>query len=318
MRRLSPVALLAFTLLMAASAWGQAPSWLASWPTPRATGIAFDAAGSIYVSQFANHHIDVRAPDGSLLTQWGSDGPDAWSVTGPGHLAIDRDDHLFVAEWTTHSMSQSGVQEFSTGGAYLGSIGFHSPGASSDPGALFEPSGIAIGSDGRVFVTDVGLLRTQVFSNDRAWLYEWPSRGNSIALDGAGHAFEVEEAGVVRKYDASSGAELAHWGSQGSGPGQFIAPEGIAVDAHGDVYVTDTYNHRVQVFTNDGDFLREWGGYGNGPGQFYRPMGIGVAADGKVYVADTWNGRVQVFESLTTPTHATSWGRLKTRFREGH
>lgn len=81
------------------------------------------------------------------------------------------------------------------------------------------------------------------------------------------------------------------------------------------MYVTDTYNHRVQVFDNDGAFLMQWGGYGSGPGQFYRPMGIGVASDGRIYVGDTWNGRVQVFGALPTPTRRQTWGNLKTRYR---
>jgi sugar lactone lactonase YvrE len=59
--------------------------------------------------------------------------------------------------------------------------------------------------------------------------------------------------------------------------------------------VTDTHNHRVHVFDNDGTFLRQWGGFGTDPGQFYRPMGIAIASDGRIFVGDTWNGRVQIF-----------------------
>ena len=154
-----------------------------------------------------------------------------------------------------------------------------------------------------------------MFSNDGTYLFEWPSHGGSIALDAFGHAFEVDDGGVVRKYDAVSGAELAHWGSDGSGPGQFNMAQGVAVDASGRVYVTDTYNHRVQVFDNDGAFLLQWGSYGSAPGQFYRPMGIGIAADGRIYVGDTWNGRVQIFGALGTPTKSESWGSLKARYQ---
>jgi DNA-binding beta-propeller fold protein YncE len=179
---------------------------------------------------------------------------------------------------------------------------------------FFGPSGIAVDGEGRVYVTDAGIPRTQVFSNDRAYLYEWPSLGNSIALDRFGHAFEVEEGGVVRKY-TTAGVELTHWGSPGSGPGQFASPEGVAVDGAGNVYVTDTYNHRVQAFTNDGEFLMQWGSFGSAPGQFYRPKGIAVAADGRIYVCDTWNARVQIFGSLATPSKATSWGSMKTLYR---
>jgi DNA-binding beta-propeller fold protein YncE len=48
------------------------------------------------------------------------------------------------------------------------------------------------------------------------------------------------------------------WGEQGSAPGQFDLPWGIAVSADGTVYVADGRNDRIQVFSNDGAFLRAW------------------------------------------------------------
>lgn len=303
-------------VLLPAAAHAQMPSFLSQWWAPRAVGVTFDPAGNIYVAEFSNPtHIQVHAPDGTLIAQWGTDGPDVSSVTGPYYIAADANGHLFVAEWIIHHEYQFPVQEFTTGGLFVAGVGFSSSGPSPAPGAIWEVGGVAVGPDDRVYVTDVGTLRTQVFANDRTYLFQWPSQGNSIAIDAFGHAFEVEESGVVRKYDASSGDELAHWGSHGSGPGQFDRPQGVAADASGNVYVTDTYNHRVQVFDNDGTFLLEWGGYGFGPGQFYRPMGIGVAADGKIYVGDTWGGRVQVFGALPTPTRTTSWGQIKVSYR---
>ena len=48
------------------------------------------------------------------------------------------------------------------------------------------------------------------------------------------------------------GTVLRQWGSKGTGNGQFTEPWGIAVAADGSVYVADTWNHRIQKFTNDG------------------------------------------------------------------
>lgn len=303
--------------LLPMGARAQAPAFLGQWPAPRSVGITFDPVGNIYVAEYSNYptHIDVHAPDGTLLASWGMDGSDVSSVTGPYYIAADANGHLFVAEWTIHVPSQFPVQEFTTGGSFIAGVGFFSPSPSPVPGAITGVGGVAVGPDGRIYVTDGGNPRTQVFANDRTFLFQWPSQGNSIAIDAFGHAFEVEEGGVVRKYDANSGAELTHWGGSGSGPGQFNSPQGVAVDAAGNVYVTDTYNHRVQVFDNNGGFLTQWGGYGSGPGEFYRPMGIGVAADGRIYVGDTWNGRVQIFDLLPTPTKSKTWGSLKAEYR---
>jgi hypothetical protein len=69
----------------------------------------------------------------------------------------------------------------------------------------------------------------------------------TTAVDGAG-AIEV-----------CTGAECT-MGTRGPGPGQLNDPEGVAVDSHGDVYVVDGSNHRVQKFDSEGNFLLMFGG----------------------------------------------------------
>ena len=64
--------------------------------------------------------------------------------------------------------------------------------------------------------------------------------------------------------------------------GQFDRPEGIAVDGNGDVYVADTWNHRIQKFTADGTYLTQWGRGGSGEGQFNYPAGIAISENGSV------------------------------------
>src|SRR5262249_53425093 len=84
------------------------------------------------------------------------------------------------------------------------------------------------------------------------------------------------------------------WGSSGTGDGQFNQP--IGVDVHGDeVYVTDGFNSRVEVFNRSGAFLREWGNFGAGDGQLNQPAGVSVQGD-EVFVTDFANNRVQVFD----------------------
>lgn len=102
------------------------------------------------------------------------------------------------------------------------------------------------------------------------------------------------------------GIFLSEWGSEGSGPGQFQYPEGVAVDGSGNVFVADTQNTRVQKFDNNGTFLTMWGSPGSGPGQFAYPAGVAVDGSGNVLVADAANDRIQTFDN--NGGFLTVWG----------
>jgi len=123
---------------------------------------------------------------------------------------------------------------------------------------LVHPTAMAIGPDGNLYVTD---------SSQRVTV--------------------ISPAGKV----------LRRWGSPGSHPGEFnfIAPDPsapdatmgkITVGADGKVYVSDSGNGRVEVFTPQGRFIREFGSYGSGKNQFLRPADLMADSAGNVYVAD--------------------------------
>ena len=97
---------------------------------------------------------------------------------------------------------------------------------------------------------------------------------------------------------------LAKWGSSGSGDGEFHYPRGVAVDG-GNIYVADTFNHRIQKFTTDGTFVAKWGSQGTANGQFYYPYGVAVAG-GNIYVVDSDNHRIQKF--TTDGSFVAKWG----------
>ena len=110
------------------------------------------------------------------------------------------------------------------------------------------------------------------------------------------HVFVADTNGNRIEKLSPGGEILAQWGSKGSGPGQFLRPQGITLDPQGNVYVADTYNHRIQKFSPSGKFLHQWGTSGIGSGQFLFPRGIVVDAHGTMYVADVDN-RVQKLSS---------------------
>ena len=72
-------------------------------------------------------------------------------------------------------------------------------------------------------------------------------------------------------------------------------PHGITVDSNGLVYVCECGNHRVSVFTSEGQFVTSFGREGSGPGEFSYPEGLAVDNSGVVYVCDTKNNCVQIF-----------------------
>lgn len=107
------------------------------------------------------------------------------------------------------------------------------------------------------------------------------------------------------------------FGEPGAGDGQFYEPEDMAMDSHGNIYVSDWGNNRVQKFNSKGQFLMSFGTLGTGDGQFddptgifieefgefgtnddqfQDPRGIGVSHDGQfIYVIDWATSEIKMF-----------------------
>jgi predicted membrane-bound mannosyltransferase/sugar lactone lactonase YvrE len=140
-------------------------------------------------------------------------------------------------------------------------------------GQFAYPRAVAVDSESRIYVADSGNNRVQVFNSDGTFLRQW---------------------GSTCKLDTGEGC-------QGDGRGQFNEPWGIAADGDGNVYVSDTWNHRIQKFDSQGNFITMWGQFGSTGGElgqpsiFYGPRALAVGQDGNLYVMDTGNKRIQAF-----------------------
>jgi tripartite motif-containing protein 71 len=138
-----------------------------------------------------------------------------------------------------------------------------------------------------------------------------------ILLDGHGNIYLAElDDNLIYKYSLT-GKELAHWGGHGSGPGQLIHPDKLALDAEGNIYVTEIgggaffgndANNRIQKFSAKGESLARWGMYGTAPGQFDNPIGLAIDHQGDIYVAEESGNRVQKLSSTGQPL--AQWGSV--------
>jgi len=183
--------------------------------------------------------------------------------------------------------------------AYLSSFGEEGAG----DGQFDQPGGVAVDSQGGIWVVDQENNRIQRFDEEGQYLDQFGSYGSGngqldrpagIAIDAAGDIW-VADAGNSRieEFD-SQGTYLRKFGSYGSGNGQLSNAEGIAIDPDGDIWVADTYNSRLQKLDDEGNFIEAVGSYGYGSEQFVNPTGIDVDSSGNVWVAD-WT-RNSVFE----------------------
>lgn len=128
-------------------------------------------------------------------------------------------------------------------------------------------------------------------------------RGIAQAPDGSLYVADSRNHRIVHL--DSTGLFISAWGGyanvlEGIAPqGLFNEPWGVAVGPDGDVYVTDTWNQRIQIFTADGQFLRMWDTFlvDGVADSFWGPRGIVVDASGKVFVTDTGKQRVVIFDS---------------------
>jgi DNA-binding beta-propeller fold protein YncE len=174
------------------------------------------------------------------------------------------------------------------------------------PGKFAVPIGVTLDDTDRVFVVDTRLRQVSAFTPgwelEATFGQDQLQRPVGVAVDNENRFLYVVDAGANRLavYDADKFNFLRFLGRPSDPldpqPGTFSIPLGVAVDADGNVYATDTMNDRVQMFDADGNFVAMFGKQGVTPGTFMRAKGIAVDSDGHIFVTDAEFNNVQVFD----------------------
>ncbi len=167
-----------------------------------------------------------------------------------------------------------------------------------------RPGGLALDSQGILYVVDVLKGRVEMFSPEGAHLGGLQggagemNRPSNVAVDPSGRVYVTDSLNFRIVVFGADRKIVATFGKVGDGPGYFARPRGVAVDSQGHIYVSDAAFDNVQVFDLTGNLLLHFGGAGKSPGRFNLPAGLFFDRDDRLYVADTYNRRVQIFEYL--------------------
>ena len=257
------------------------------------SGIAANSKGHVFVLSRGNTTGPAYAAAAAQLLEFGPDGKYlreighnlyAWSFA---HM-VKADPHDNI--WVTDKGSDM-VIKFTPEGRVAMVFGRKQEASDEETGPLKHPNPPLPAEPGRFRqVTDVA----------------FDAADNTFISDGYINS-------RVAKVD-KDGNWLKSWGERGNGPGQFNTPHSIAVDAKGNVYVSDRGNHRIQVFDGEGNFLRQIvidvpvppgakPAIGNIPGEAQLAAGtftpgspwttcITPGPNQVLYSADAWPGRI--------------------------
>lgn len=191
------------------------------------------------------------------------------------------------------------------------------------------PGMISIDNESNIYTASYQCQSVKKFNSTGNLINEWGTLGigpgqfwkiTALSVSDNGYVYVVDQGESIfgyppriQKFDGD-GNFITQWGSYGSGEGQFIDPQGIAIDNKDNVYVLDFSNSRIQKFDGEGSFIAQWGSEGSGEGQFEGPRDIDVDSMGNVYVVDTGNNRIQKFKN--NGTFITQWGSQGSGKRE--
>ena len=261
-------------------------------------GLAVDGSGNLYIADQLNNRLRKVAPDGTITTLAGTgtsgytgDGSAATSAKlyHPCGVALDSAGNLYIADTANHV-----VRKVATGGtittvAGSGTAGFAGDGAAATSAQLNTPIGLAVDAAGNLYIADSGNLRIRKVA----------AGGTITTVAGNGFSGRSGDGG------AATSASLGN-------------PQGVAVDAAGNLFIADTFNNVIRKVASDGAIttVAGNGAYGySGDGDaatsaaLSYPKTVLVDAAGNLYIVDSFNSRIRLVtaDGTITTVAGTGW-----------
>jgi len=279
--------------------WGRRGQSEGRFLKPRA--LTIDRRDQLYIVDTTGR-IQVFDRDGNWLRQWRTPQTKNGRPTG---LAIEvtgddpEQDRLLVADthyyrMLVYTLDGRRLPEREIGGQ-----------AGTDPGQFAFVTDAASDADGCYYIGEYGDSdRIQKFDPDGRFMLQWGGTGREPekfvrpqSLVARDQVLWVADAcnHRIQRFDLSveSPQLIDLWGGQGTGPGQFHYPYGLAIVNDGTVLVCEYGNQRVQRLSAAGQPLAQWGSPGFEVGQLYQPWGVVVDSKHRMHVLDSNNHRVQ-------------------------
>ncbi len=252
--------------------------YLLNWQMPETTlgkpkGMGCDRDGNIIVIEPHYQRVNHFTPDGRLVAQWGCKGTNEGCFMLPRGIAENSHGDFFVSEY----MGAERVQRFAVGTNETPNAQHPTPNIQSAPltPALSPSEGERGNTNWPYTKLDAPLAAQTSQSQNHAGSETGAPHVGTTLLQVIGHA--------------------------GTAPGEFNRAEGVCLDAQDRLYVADSCNHRIQVFTPDGKFLREFGKPGTKLGELSYPYDVAVDKAGNIFVCEFGNSRIQVFDANCQP-----------------